>query len=436
MQSYLSQTALPLMAAELNGESLYGPLNAAAQAPMFFMMPVGVWLLSRHRLGHLMLFFTMLTVGGAILCAVAPTMWVFIMGTAVRSFASGALATVSMGAISRGLPKRHRQLVLAGMSGIWLLSSTLGPGYAVAAAALLGWRWAMVLYLPLLLFTRTMIARSMPERAEQKTSDRVPWRWSSLLALGATILAIPAGQWSAAAVAVGAALMLWAAIHLLPSGTLSARAGRPASLGALLLVAAVFFGGTMVSSVVAHDSFGLSAGWFGIIIAAPGLLWAIAALWTGSHPALESGPFRRRAMPAGAAMIVGILVLSATTVLADGATSAFAGLLVGASIAGAAMGSLYPDLLGRCLQTPSVGDGISQDDMAGAVVLAESVGLAISTTVAYSWLGTGWGFVAAPLQRSQLLYFALLPLAVIMLRRLWAAARSGMTSRQRSRSAR
>lgn len=430
MQRYLSQTVLPLMASELNGESLYGPLNAAAQAPMFFMMPVGAWLLSRYKLGHLMLFFTMLTVCGATLCALAPSMTVFIMGTAVRAFASGALATVSMGAISKGLPERHRQLVLAGMSGIWLLSSILGPGYAVAAASLLGWRWAMVLYLPVLLFIRAVIARSMPERAEQTDDGPLPWHCSLLLAIGAAILAIPAGQWSAAAVTVGAALMLWAAIRLLPSGTLKARAGRPANLGALLLVAAVFFGGTTVLSVVAHDSFGLSAGWFGIIIAAPGLLWAITALWTGSHPALESVRFRRRAMPAGVAMMIGLLVLSATTVLADGATSAFTGLFIGASIAGAAMGSLYPDLLGRCLQRPSVDDGISEDSMAGAVVLAESIGLAISTTVAYSWLGTGWGFDTGPLQRSQVLYLALLPLAALMLRKLWTAARTGTTEKR------
>src|SRR5690625_2147825 len=98
MQSYLSQTVLPLAAAELHGESLYGPVNAAAQAPMFFMLPLGAWLLSRYRVGHLMLVFTVVTVAGAALCATALSMVVFILGTAVRAIASGALATVSMGA--------------------------------------------------------------------------------------------------------------------------------------------------------------------------------------------------------------------------------------------------------------------------------------------------------------------------------------------------
>lgn len=429
MQSYLSQTVLPLAAAELHGESLYGPVNAAAQAPMFFMLPLGAWLLSRYRVGHLMLVFTVVTVAGAALCATALSMAVFILGTAVRAIASGALATVSMGAISRGLPERYRQLVLAGMSGIWLLSSVLGPGYAAGAAALVGWRWAMVLYLPLLLLTRTMIARHMPERAEQKADERVPWRWSCLLALGAVLLAAPAGRWSAAAVVAGAILMLCSAARLLPTGTLRARAGRRAGLGALLVVAAVYFGATMVLSVVAHDGFGLAAGQFGFIIAAPGLLWALAGLWTGSHPALDSIPFRRRAVPAGVAMTLGVLVLGGTTVLAESATSAFVGLLVGAGLAGVAMGSVYPDLLGRCLRAPDVDDGISQDQMAAALVLTESVGMAVATTAAYSWLGTGWGVVEGPVQRSQVLYLALAALCLVMVQRLWAAARAGTGAR-------
>src|SRR5699024_11697775 len=112
MQSYLSQTVLPLAATELHGQSLYGPVNAAAQAPMFFMLPLGAWLLSRYRVGRLMLVLTVVTVADATLCASALSMAVFILGTAVRAIASGALATVSMGAISRGLPERYRQLVL------------------------------------------------------------------------------------------------------------------------------------------------------------------------------------------------------------------------------------------------------------------------------------------------------------------------------------
>ena len=216
MQRYLSQTIVPLVASELDGARLYGVLDAAAQAPMFLTMPLGAWLLSRHSIGRLMLSLTLLTVVGAVVCALAPTMPVFIAGTAIRALASGALATVGMGAISRGLPTRYRQLVLAGMSGVWVISSVIGPVYAVAVSSLLGWRWAIVLYLPLLLLARMMIARYLPERTEEAPAEAAPWTWAIVLATGALLLSLPVGVWSAAAVVAGGALMLWATVALLP----------------------------------------------------------------------------------------------------------------------------------------------------------------------------------------------------------------------------
>lgn len=423
MQRYLSQTVLPLVAEELDGAHLYGPLDAAAQAPMFLMMPLGAWLLSRFRVGRLMVVFTLVTVAGAVICAVAPSMGWFIAGTGIRAVAAGALATVSMGAISRGLPPRYRQLVLAAMSGVWLFSSVLGPVYAVGATSAFGWRWAMVLYLPVLLLARMVVARYMPERAEEVPAEKAPWGWSLVLAGGAAVLVLPLGVWSAVALVGGAALVLLAARAVLPAGTFGASGGRRAALAALAAIAAVYFGASMVLSVVAHDTFGLGPERFGFIIAAPGLLWAVAALWTGFHPALEDAAFRRRALPAGATIAVGVAVLLGTTLSADDAATAFTGLLLGAGLLGLGMGSVYPDLLGRCLSPPEAPDGVSEDRMAAAVVIAESVGMALATTSAYAWLGTGLGLVDEPLARAQVLYVALLLLAAVMLVRLGAASR-------------
>jgi MFS family permease len=423
MQRYLSQTVLPLVASDLHGAHLYGVLDAAAQAPMFLTMPIGAWLLSRFRIGDLMLSLTLLTVVGAAVCALAPSMSVFIAGTAIRALASGALGTVGMGAISRGLPPKYRQLVLAGMSGVWVISSVIGPIYAVAISSLLGWRWAIVLYLPLLLLARMMIARYLPERTEESVPEKAPWTWSAVLAIGAVVLSLPIGVWSAVAVIIGGGLMLMATRELLPSGSFSASHGRRAGLSALLVTAAVYFGASMVLSVVAHDALGLEAREYGFIIAAPGFTWAIAGLWCGAHPAVGAA-FRRRVLPAGVAIGVGVAAILATTLVADTEGSAFVGLMLGTTALGLGMGSLYPDLLGRCLTQPEPGDGISQDRMAAAVVLAETVGMALATTLAYTWLGSGFGLIDTPLHRSQILYGALVPLAALMVTRLAAASRS------------
>lgn len=418
MQRYLSQTVLPLLADELNGAGLYGILDAAAQAPMFLTMPIGAWLLSKFDIRRLLFILTGVSILGSAICAVAPTMWVFIGGTVVRALAAGALSTVSMGAISKGLPPRYRQLVLAGMSGVWVLSSVLGPVYAVAVSNALSWRWAMVIYLPLLVIARFLIGRFMPPQSRGEAREGAPWRWATMLAVGSLVLALPAGKWSPIAVFLGGGLMFAAARELLPRGTFSARLGRRASVHALTIVAVVYFGATMVLSVVAHDAFGLQAEQFGFIIAAPGFCWAIAGLWTGSHPA-TANTFRRRAFAGGTGIAAGLtlLALAVNLIRSDDATI-FVGLLIGAALMGFGMGWLYPDLLGRCLSQPDHDDGITADQMAGAVVLSETVGMSVATTAAYSWLATGFGTVSDQLLRVQVLYIFLAPIAILMLYRL------------------
>ncbi len=422
MQTYLSQTVLPLMAGELAGAHLYGVLNAASQAAMFLTMPLGGWLLSRSRIGPLLLWLTLGTVVGAGLCALAVSMPMFIAGSVVRALAGGSLATVSMGAVSRGMPPRYRQLVLAGMSGVWVISSLAGPVYAVAVSAVLGWRWAMIIYLPLLLLVRLMIARHMPPQPDESGTRRPPpWRWSIALSAGALLLSIPAGVWSTVGIVVGGLLMLRAGHALLPPGSLRGRPGRPAVLSALLVTTGVYFGAVTVLSVVAHDGFGLQAHQFGFIIAAPGLIWAIFGLWCGAHPAKHN--FRRRMLTGGSAAAAGVVVLLVTTVIVRTPDQGWIGLLIGAGILGMGMGTVYPDLLGRCLTAPDPDDGISQDHMAAAVILAEAIGTALITTIAYAWLGTGFGLSNDPQHRAQLLYAGLIPLAALMIQRLAAASR-------------
>jgi MFS family permease len=427
MQSFLSQTVMPLVAAELDGAHLYGVLNASSQAAMFLTMPLGGWLLSRFRIGPLMLVLTLVTVAGAVVCALALSMQAFISGTVIRALAAGGLATVSMGAVARGLPPRHRQLVLAGMSGVWVVSSLVGPAYAASISSAFGWRWAMVAFLPVLLLVRMMIAYYMPPRSDEEAREKAPWGWAIVLATGALVLSVPAGVWSGVGIAAGGALMLWAARALLPAGSLRGTPGRPAALSALFVTTGVYFGAAMVLSVVAHDAFGLEAHQYGFIIAAPAFAWAILGLWCGAHPATGDG-FRRRVLTGGAAVALAIAMLLATTVFARTDGHAWAGLLAGAGVLGLGMGMIYPDLLGRCFTPPQSGDGISQDRMATAVILAEAVGTALVTTVAYSWLGTGFGLVDTYLLRSQILYAGLLPLAVLMIHRLAAANPRTMAS--------
>lgn len=67
MQSYLSQTVLPLAAAQLDGVRLYGVVNVAAQAALFLTLPLGGSLPARFGIAPLMLVLTLVAVLGALL---------------------------------------------------------------------------------------------------------------------------------------------------------------------------------------------------------------------------------------------------------------------------------------------------------------------------------------------------------------------------------
>ncbi|SJM55684.1 MFS transporter [Actinomycetales bacterium JB111] len=427
MQTYLSQTVLPLVALELDGAGLYGVLSSAASASGFLMMPIGTWLLGRFRVAPVMLVATAVTCAGAVLCALAWSMPAFIAGTAVRGMAGGTLATVSMGAVVRGLPARHRHLVLAGMSGVWVISSLVGPTYAALVASWLSWRWAMIAYLPVLLLARGVVAASMPAEPSRHGRGSAPWGWSAILAVGAAVLALPVGPLSAAAVVVGAVVVLRAARALLPDGALGATRGRRAGLPALMIVTGVYFGATGTISVVAHDAYGLGPARFGPILAASGLAWAVTGLVTGARPR-AGGALRRRVLLGAALLTVGIAALVA--VAARGVAGApvgetHLGLLAAGVVLGLGMGTIYPSLLGALIDdAPREGEADATGEaeaMAGGLVLAEAVGTTIATTAAFSWLGTGFGLDASMPVRALALYLVLAAATPWMIRRLGRA---------------
>lgn len=410
MQRYLSQTVMPLVGADFAAQERYAVINVAAQASLFLTLPLGGWLISRFRVGPLMMWFTALAVAGSLLCALAPGVWTFVAGTAVRGAAGGALATIAMGAVSMGLPTRLRQLVLGGMAGTWVVSSLAGPVYAAWVSEVLGWRWAMVLYLPVLVAARAVIATHLPPRAPTR-SETAPLAWSLVLATGAVLLATPLQRWVIPTLAVGIALCVAAAVRLLPRGTATARRGRPAAFAALFLLPGCYFATTLVMSVVGYDALGLRIGEVAFVIGASGLAWGVLGLWTGARPAGSPATFRRRARSAAGLLMVAVAGVTGATWFLPGSDVLVPALVLAMMVAGSAMGLVYADLLGLCL-TPAV-DGISEEAAAAGTVIAETIGMVVTSTLAFSWLSTAWGLHGLDvLDRARALHPAVLLLTV------------------------
>ncbi|PKQ23267.1 MAG: MFS transporter [Actinobacteria bacterium HGW-Actinobacteria-5] len=425
IQTYLSQTVLPLMAAELNAQSLYGLVTATVLVANFAGLPLGLGLATRFRIPHLLVAFTLIISAGAIISALAPTIWWFLLGGTIRGFASGCIATVSMGAVVVGLPGRVRQITLSAMSAMWVIAAMLGPVYAAWISHALNWRWAMVIYLPVLLIARSIVARHLPDH-DQQQQTQIGWRDSILLAAAMLLIASPSqSQWTQlATLAAGVALLIIATLRVLPAGTFRMNSKRRTVVAFMFGLCGLYFAVDSVVTIIAHDAFEADAGQIGMIIMAGGLTWAVVGLYCGWRPAADLRAYRRRASTGVALIAIGVLGMSTSANLWLGLEPT-AALASGWAIAGVGMGLCYVDSLNMLFNPPDAPDGLTHLDVSNAAVMSESIAAAATTTIATTYLANSFGGSTAIDDRSTtlLIVIAVVTLALaIPLQRLSATS--------------
>ena len=414
-QSYLTTTITPLMAGDLQAQDGYGLLVASTEAAMFLTMPLGAALLSRWSAARMLAWLTPVVVLGGVLSAIAPTFALFLSGRVLAALAAGALMTVSLSALATSLPPAWRRLVLAGYALVWLVASVVGPVYAGWASSALGWRWALVAYLPLFLVARAVVIVRLRQldRAEQGGREPLGLLPAIGLASGITLVSAWGTSLPGSLVAAGGVvLVLVAAARILPVGSLVARRGRPAAILLMGLLCAVYFGGHAVVAITAHDLLARDAGDLALLLGAGGAAWSVLGVVCGRWPARRATAYRWRVAGSAALLATGFAVLALS--LVPGVGGGWALHLVGWTLSGAGMGLSYVDTLNRVLDEPVEPDGISTSVAAQALVMAEAIGTALvatATAAAIAWV------VAAPDERmvaSAGVYGALGLLALLM----------------------
>ncbi|MFC5291105.1 MFS transporter [Actinokineospora guangxiensis] len=360
--TFVAAALLPVITADLDARADLAVLVASSALGTFTALPAarrivaaigGRWALAIGVGGY---------VGGLGVAASAGAAWVFGVGQFTAGFAGGLLAVFGISSAIRLLDEAARVKVVAASSAMWILPALVVPAAALGAERLVGWRWALLLPVPLVVVGRVLMSRAARAAAE---AEPHPVGLAPLMPVGVAGMLLAPGWWAlpcAAVAVVGVAAVM-------PRGTLTLARGAPASLAAMTLFAVGYVGADSLITVLLTENYGASLGQAALVLSAAPLGWGLTSL---AAPALvrRHGP-RRYA--------VGGLAVAAAGVAVVAVSQAVPVALVAWAATGVGIGLAYPGLYLRA----TTGGGATA--LATAVITAEAFGGLLGRT----WGGLG-----------------------------------------------
>jgi MFS family permease len=362
---FVASTLLPTVARDLDARDQLGLLVTGSTLGLFVALPLATRVVRRLGSRGTLTTGMVAYLGGTAVAAASSTAWQFALGQFAGGLASGLLAVFGISSAIQHLDEALRVRVVAASSAMWIVPALVGPAATLALEHLVGWRWTLLVPVPVVLIGRVLIMRAARPDKDEERQDRPLWR-TLLVSIGVAALVLSGGHrswWPVAAVGTGIALAGVAAI--MPAGTIRLRRGTPAALGAMLWFATGYFGADSLITVLLTDGYGTSVARAAIVLSAAPLAWALTSLLV---PRLRDQG--RQPSPAvGLALTAsGVAVLAGTLLV----STAFGAALLAWILAGVGVGLAYPSLYILC--TPTVAGGIGAAELATAVITAEAFG--------------------------------------------------------------
>jgi MFS family permease len=308
-------TAMPAAAEALDGLSLYAfAFSAFFTTSLVGMAVSGQWCDRSGPLGPVTAGIATFS-GGLLLSGAAQTMWMFVAGRAAQGLGGGLVIVALYVTVRRAYPEHLRPAALASFSAAWVVPSMTGPVIAGTVTEHLGWRWiflgiTVLVVLPLLLMLPALRAHAGgPPPGARARFDLRHLRLAGAVALGAGLLQLGGqepGWLSLLPAGAGLALLVPAAVRLMPPGTFRAARGLPSAILLRALISAAYYTTQSFLPLMLISQRDLSYTAAGLALVVSGVLWATGAQ-VQSRPRLE--PYRYRLVSLGTVLILGGVAL-------------------------------------------------------------------------------------------------------------------------------
>jgi MFS family permease len=188
MDIFVIATILPSVVADIGGVAFYAWPSALYVVASIMGAASGGMLSSNLGLRRALTIAASIYLLGALICASAPHMAVFLVGRTSQGLGGGLLVSLAFAMTRLLFEENLRPRVFAFMSVIWGVAALVGPIMAGVFAQLGYWRGVYWLTVPIFLILLALARRALPASTPAATGAKLPWE--RLLLLGAAVLCV------------------------------------------------------------------------------------------------------------------------------------------------------------------------------------------------------------------------------------------------------
>lgn len=180
-------TAMPTIIRELHGLSLYGWVAGVYMLAVTMFMPIIGKLADLYGRKRVYLSCMALFIAGSILCGLAGSMTLLLIGRGIQGIGAGGLMPLALVIIGETYPLEQRAKIQSLFGPLMIIPQLLGPtlgGYMVGHVS---WHWIFLINIPVGVLAAVFLSAGMRESrgAERKSID-----WAGAAVLVAALLSL------------------------------------------------------------------------------------------------------------------------------------------------------------------------------------------------------------------------------------------------------